>query len=128
MKIAGNFGIGVDIEKIARFRNLRRESDGAFLNRIFTPNELDYCFSKTAPGPHLAARFSGKEAILKALSYLTRRMPESNEIEILNEERGKPNASINNNNFKNIQIFLSFSHCEDAAIAFSIVMEVENER
>ena len=38
-------GIGVDIEKIERFKNKTLENDAHFLKSIFTDAELEYSFS-----------------------------------------------------------------------------------
>ena len=62
---ASNFAIGVDIESISRFKNLKRDKSRHFLEKIFTQNELNYCFSKKVPSPHLAVRFAAKEAAEK---------------------------------------------------------------
>jgi holo-[acyl-carrier protein] synthase len=35
---------------------------------VFTQEEQDYCFSKSNPFPHLAARFAAKEAVSKSFS------------------------------------------------------------
>ena len=45
-KMIENFGIGTDIESIDRFRRIDYVKNNSFLNKIFTKNELDYCFSK----------------------------------------------------------------------------------
>lgn len=68
MKI-NNIGIGVDIENTDRFRG-KIKKGRSFLRKIFSKRELDYCFSKINPAPHLAARYAGKEAVIKAISNL----------------------------------------------------------
>ena len=55
--------VGVDIEDIGRFRKLDQKSSGVFLKKVYTKNELDYCFQKSVPAQHLAVRFAGKEAV-----------------------------------------------------------------
>ena len=58
--------IGIDIVEISRLENaLSRWPKMA--GRVFTETELQYAFSKTKPGQHLAARFAAKEAAFKAL-------------------------------------------------------------
>ena len=39
-------GIGCDIEENKRFKNKSPENDEHFLKKIFTQDELNYCFSK----------------------------------------------------------------------------------
>ncbi len=60
-------GIGVDLVRIARVRQLIDRWDQRFLSRVFTPEELSYCLQRKRPEEHLAARFAAKEAALKAL-------------------------------------------------------------
>ena len=38
--------IGVDIEDNSRFENKTLKKDEKFLRKIFTQNELDYCYQK----------------------------------------------------------------------------------
>lgn len=120
-----SFGIGVDIERIDRFRELDYIENSSFLNKIFTKSELDYCFSKGSAAPHLAVRFAGKEAVIKALSSIGKVNLLFNEIEILNNENGVPMVRINNPVLHNLQIYLSLSHCKDKAIAFATVIAGE---
>ena len=84
--------IGCDIEKISRFKGKTREKDEKFLNRLFTPSELEYCFSKAKPEESLCARFCAKEAYIKAKG--TQNVP-FNEIEILAKEFNFSGGDIN---------------------------------
>jgi len=119
------FGIGVDIESIDRFAGLERTQDGSFLNKLFTRNELEYCYSKRMPAPHLAVRFAAKEAVIKALYSLGR--PGSNyvDVEISNNEDGVPEVKLVKPGFNDLRIKLSLSHCADKAIAFVVVLNAE---
>jgi len=120
-----NFGIGTDIESIDRFSQADHTPDSPFLNTIFTKNELDYCFSKKIAAPHLAARYAGKEAIVKALTGIGKAKLGYKDIEILNNKNGVPTVRIGNPDFHGLQVHLSLSHCRDKAVAFTIVMEVK---
>lgn len=117
-----DFGIGADIESIGRFRALNNAKNRLFLNKIFTKNELDYCFSKKDPAPYLAARYSGKEAIFKAASSIGKTDIGYNSMEILNNENGMPIVKIIDERY-NLLIKLSLSHSKDRAMAFAIVIE-----
>jgi len=114
-------GIGTDIEEVRRFENLSDQSFAAFLKKNFTENELDYCLSKDAPAPHLAARYAGKEAVIKALFSLNITHIFYPAIEILNNEHGVPYVQINAGGSKKIRIKLSLSHTFSMALAFCIV-------
>jgi holo-[acyl-carrier protein] synthase len=60
-------GIGLDASDIPRIRKTVERYGDRFLHRIFTPGELAYCLRKRDPSESLAARFSAKEAAMKAL-------------------------------------------------------------
>ena len=121
MGVNSGFGIGVDIENIKRFRNSNVANNKQFLGKIFTKKELDYCFSKSKPEQHLAARYAGKEAVVKALCSLGKTSIDYKDIEITNNKNNVPIAKINNNNSDGLKIKISLAHCEDKAIAFAIV-------
>lgn len=55
---------GVDLIEIERFRSAYQRYDQRFLNRVFTPTELEENGMNMAS---LAARFAAKEAVAKAL-------------------------------------------------------------
>ena len=90
--------VGVDIESILRFKDLDRNRSERFLSKIFTKKEIVYCFSKRYPAQHLAARFAGKEAVIKAIKSTKIKIPNLhlNNIEITNSKSGSPLVSINN--------------------------------
>jgi len=128
MSIGGessSFGIGADIESIGRFIRRDRIQHSAFLNKIFTRTEQEYCFSKGTAAAHLAARYAGKEAIVKALTSLDRVGLNYRDIEIINDKNGVPTVKINKVGFDDLRIHLSLSHCRDKAIAFAIVVETK---
>lgn len=115
-------GIGVDVEQIARFEGLDRTHNASFLGKIFTKKELAYCFSKKNPAQHLAARFAGKEATIKALSDAREanlRISDYRKIEIIKNARGGLKVNITG---ISVEIHMSLSHCGDTAIAFVIVV------
>ena len=60
-------GIGVDLVRIPRMRDVIARWDERFLTRVFTDGEIAYCRGRRDPIPHFAARFAAKEAALKAL-------------------------------------------------------------
>jgi len=116
-----HLGIGVDIENIDRFTGPDRTQNSAFLNKIFTQNELEYCFSKKMTVQHLAVRYAGKEATIKALTGIGRLNIGYRDIEIINDKNGVPEVRISKTGFHGLQIKLSLSHCVDKAIDFAII-------
>ena len=125
--ISGHIGLGVDIERLERFKSLSREKDTSFLNKIFTHNELDYCFSREEAYPHLAARFVGKEAVIKALNSLAIRDIFYRDIEIQNDDYGVPFVRYINKRMRNVTTQISLSHSAGDAIAFVIIMENDTD-
>jgi len=121
--LGNNFGIGIDIESIDRFAELNVIQDSAFLNKVFTKNELEYCFSNKIAAPHLAVRYAGKESVIKALNSLGRLNLNYGDVEIINNKNGIPVVNINKSGFDDLGVQLSLSHCRDKAIAFAIVVD-----
>jgi holo-[acyl-carrier protein] synthase len=78
--------VGVDIIEIARIRAAIERWGDRFLKRIYTESELKLCHRQPS---HLAGRFAGKEAVMKALGTGVRGI-KWREIEILAERSGKP--------------------------------------
>ena len=113
--------VGVDIEDISRFQDKTLENDSKFLSRIFTKNELDYCFKNSNPAPHLTARFCAKEAVVKALSNLCNNTIGYSKIEILKNKNGSVYINILIDELKKYNFSLSISHEKDKAIAFVVV-------
>jgi len=118
------FGIGVDIENIDRFKRLYPFKK-KFLNKIFTKRELEYCLKKNKFAHHLAVRYAGKEAVIKALSKFYRKSIFYKDIEITNSKKGFPICKIKRKFICGLNIKISLSHCKDKAIAFVIINEVK---
>jgi len=87
-------GIGIDLVEIDRMRRLvlRRGEKG--LKKLFTPGEIEHCYRYRDPHPHLAARFSLKEAVLKALGLGWRRPAKWADIEVATGVRGQPHILV----------------------------------
>lgn len=83
------FGIGTDIievrrvgDKLARTKRLKE--------KVFTPREIEYCEARRMSAQHFAARFSAKEAFLKAMGTGWSGGSKFDEIEVVNDALGKP--------------------------------------
>jgi holo-[acyl-carrier protein] synthase len=66
-------GLGVDLAEIERVRAVL-ERHPRFAERCFTDHEREYAFGHARPERRLAARFAGKEAVMKALGTGWRRV------------------------------------------------------
>lgn len=116
---------GIDIIEVNRIQDSIENLGDKFLNKIFTPLEIEYCNSKKQMKyQHFAARFAAKEAIFKAMSNLLEDKYEITwtDVEILNNEMGKPVVHFINKNYPAIeQIDISLSHLKDYAVANCII-------
>lgn len=83
------YGTGIDMIEVDRIQ-ITMERDIGFKNTIFTNAEILYCESKTNKYQHYAARFSAKEAFMKAIGTGWRYGIRFADIEIYLDELGKP--------------------------------------
>ncbi|MFI5158653.1 MAG: holo-ACP synthase, partial [Sphingobacteriales bacterium] len=82
-------GLGIDIVEVERIAE-KIAKDNGFRELVFSVNEIAYCESKTHKYEHFAARFAAKEAFFKALGTGWPEGTAFNEVEIVNNEHGKP--------------------------------------
>ena len=117
---------GTDIIEISRVKESIESTNEKFCERVYTEKEREYCENKKMQKyQHYAVRFSAKEAIFKAISDELENKFEINwkDIEILNDEKGRPYVNILNNKIQNIEdIDISLSHCKQYAIANVVVI------
>lgn len=87
-------GIGCDLVEQARIENLVTKYNKRFIEKIFSPEEIEkankYRDIKTKYISHLAKRFSAKEAFSKALGSGIGQYISFRQIEIANDQLGKP--------------------------------------
>jgi len=122
------FGIGTDIIEVARMERALEKGD-ALMKRIFTEREQAYCNKGVVTRYQcFAARFAAKEAFFKALGTGYRYGMAFHEIEVLNDDLGKPYIQplgkvkeyLEKQQVKHIH--LSVSHVKEMANAM-VVME-----
>jgi len=114
--------IGVDIVEISRIKEALNRWGDRFLKRVYTDSELHLCGNRVES---LAARFAGKEAVMKAISQ-TGFFIGWKDIEILKRQDGKPLLRLHGQAQKIMEsigvdkLSLCLSHSADYAIAFVI--------
>ncbi|WCT12043.1 holo-ACP synthase [Mucilaginibacter jinjuensis] len=119
-------GLGTDLVEVERIA-AAMEKQAGFREMIFSATEIAYCESKTNKYEHYAARFAAKEAFFKALGtgWLTGTV--FNEIEIVNNEDGKPEIFISGetadtlNPMRITNIMVSLTHVKAMASAVVII-------
>lgn len=118
-------GLGVDILEVDRIKDTIKRFGDKFLQRIYTPKEINYCQSKKRSAESFAARFSAKEAFVKAVEA-NEVIPYS-DIEVAKKESKKPQIVLHGKakkaaEKKNItEILVSLSHEKNYVIAHIIL-------
>ena len=114
--------IGVDIVSNERIRKAIEKFGERFLNRIYTPLELEYCKNQADWIACLSARWAGKEAVLKAVYQSKGAVLKFSEIEILGDF-GKPaKVRLLREELKDLQVFISLSHEREYSVAVAVII------
>ena len=86
---------GTDIIEISRIKESIEKYGQSFLERIYSPCEIEYCEKKgQVKYQHYAARFASKEAVAKMFGTGFNGSFEWKEIEVINNELGKPQVQL----------------------------------
>ena len=122
-------GIGCDIISVERIQRIM-ENNPSFAAKVFLPAEISYCQAKANPYQSFAARFSAKEAVMKALGTGWNGKVNWLDIEVQISPQGSAHISLSKGakaraaELKVTNIQLSLSHEKEQALAF-VVMETE---
>lgn len=115
--------IGIDIIEIKRIEDAYTAQGQKFLDRIYTPAELEYCiYHGKYNFASLAVRFAAKEAVSKAFGTGVRGFTWL-DIEVHRNELGKPSVLLHGqakqlaDELKIKQIHISLSHDHHSAVA-----------
>ena len=124
-------GIGVDIIENKRIKNSIKNLK--FKKRIYSSKELAQSILSKNKVSYLSKRFAAKEAFAKALGTGFRGNLNFNDIEIVNDKKGKPYylktkkiTQIIKMRFKikKFNCFLSISDEKDYSTAFTIIQSI----
>jgi holo-[acyl-carrier protein] synthase len=113
-------GTGVDITEVTRLRQAVEKWGNDFLKRVFTAQELENAKTRGSLYQHLAGRFAAKEAVFKAMGE---KELSWKDVEILNDQEGKPSCRILGSKGKNRQVHISISHVKNYAVANAVVTQ-----
>lgn len=121
-----NIKCGIDIIEISRVKNSIENFGEAFINKIYTDDEVAYCESKGKQKyQHYAARFAAKEAAFKAISEILEDKYDLTwkDYEVKIDKNGKPKLKIHKLEKDKIEsIDISLSHCKEYAVANVVVL------
>jgi holo-[acyl-carrier protein] synthase len=115
---------GVDLIEIARIEEVMARHGKHYLERIFTPAELEYCGKRAES---LAGRWAAKEAVVKALGTGIGDVTWK-EIEILGDEQNAPKLTLSGmaeNKAKELGLTnwsVSISHSLSHSVAFVVAI------
>jgi len=117
--------LGIDLIEIKRVKKVKERWGKRFLERVYTPKELEYCLKKKYPEGSLAGRFAAKEAVMKALGTGLSSGVSWKDIEIINDRKGKPEVFLYGKTKKLLgkkRVLISISHTKEDAIAQAMVI------
>ena len=121
-------GIGTDIVECLRIAQMIERHGELFINRVYTPTEIQYCQSRKMATQHFAGRWAAKEAILKALGTGWRRGISWRDVEVRSSPGGKPIVAMRGGTRDIVeklgiaQILVSISHCRSHATAYALAI------
>ncbi len=127
-------GIGTDIIECLRIAQMIERHGELFINRVYTPYEIRYCSSRKQATQHYAGRWAAKEAILKALGTGWRRGISWRDIEVRNDNLGKPVVGLRGGARDLVEqlgireMLVSISHCRSHAMAYALAMGDEDAK
>lgn len=119
-------GIGTDIAEVPRIA--KSIENNSFKEKVFSKKEISYCETKANKAENFAARFAAKEAFFKALGTGWRGGMAFNEVEVENDDLGKPAINVLGQTAEMLKdrkiriIHVSLSHIKDVAMA-TVVLE-----
>ena len=121
-------GIGTDIVECLRIAQMIERHGELFLTRVFTPREIEYCSSRKAATQHYAGRWAAKESVLKAMGTGWTRGISWRDIEVRNDEGGKPAIALGGGarevceQMQIAEMLISISHCRSHATAYALAV------
>ena len=119
-------GIGTDIIECLRIAQMIERHGELFINRVFTPHEIQYCHSRKLATQHYAGRWAAKEAVLKAIGTGWRKGISWRDIEIRNDKNGAPTVTLRGGARDVMaaahiaRLHVTISHCRSFAVAYVV--------
>ncbi len=120
-------GLGVDVMQPSRIRSAVQRRGESFLRRIYTDREQEYCCRGKNCYERLAARWAGKEAVMKALGSGLSGFRWV-DVQILPSQGGAPEVHLSGGAARRaerlgvVEVQLSLSHSKDVAIATAVLL------
>jgi holo-[acyl-carrier protein] synthase len=125
MPTAPGMRVGIDLVRVDDVRDALRAHGQRYLDRVYTPREVDDCGGSDAAAERLAARFAAKEAVLKVLRPAGAAVPWS-DIEVRRDPSGwvdvelRGSAAALAGTRRVAQVSVSLTHERDYASAVAL--------
>jgi holo-[acyl-carrier protein] synthase len=124
------YGVGIDLVENDRLAKIIAKWGSRFLQRVFLEDEIRYCEKHVQSTVNFGARFAAKESFLKALGMGIGMGVKLREIEVCNDEYGKPGLILHGGAKTQIEmrcidkIHLSLTHTGNYATAI-VLLEIK---
>lgn len=121
-------GIGTDIIECLRIAQMIERHGEMFINRVYTPHEIEYCSERKAATQHYAGRWAAKEAVLKAIGTGWIKGITWRDVEVANQFGGKPIINLSGGALDSArrrgieEVQISISHCRTHAVAYALAL------
>jgi holo-[acyl-carrier protein] synthase len=122
-------GVGVDLVRVPRLREVIGRWNERFLRRVFTDGEIAYCRGRRDPVIHFAARFAAKEAGMKALGTGFSLGVQWRDLEVRREPGQAPTLELHGRTrglslaLGGRRMLLALSHDGDYALAHAVLVD-----
>jgi holo-[acyl-carrier protein] synthase len=119
-------GIGTDIIECLRIAQMIQRHGDLFINRVYTPQEIQYCQARRQSTQHFAGRWAAKEAVLKVLGTGWRKGISWRDVEIVSGPGGRPAVVLRGgareiaDELRIAEVLVSISHCRTHATAYAL--------
>lgn len=118
-------GLGIDLAEIERVQRLL-DKYPRFPERVFTDHEREYASRYATPASRFAARFAGKEAVMKSLGVGWRHVG-WRDIEITGG--GQPRVNLSGRALQRAErlgvteVLVTITHTDDTAMVFAMAID-----
>ncbi|MBF0125657.1 MAG: holo-ACP synthase [Magnetococcales bacterium] len=113
-------GIGTDLVKIERLEQAMTRFQERFIGRIFTPAEQRLCGEGRTRYACYAKRFAAKESLVKALGVGMREGIWFTDMEILNDDYGKPVMTLSGKTERRLHALMQAAHFTSVVIHLAL--------
>ncbi|QEG41199.1 holo-ACP synthase [Roseimaritima ulvae] len=118
--------LGTHIVECARIANMIQQHGELFLERVYTPDEIEYCNQHGTPHHLYASRWAAKEAVLKCLMIRGTSGIHWTDMEVVVDSDGEPRvllsaqAKLAAEAIGIEEILLTMAHCRTYATATAV--------